>query len=287
MGAARRRRLQEGRQPAARRRRGGARGPPRRDRGAVGRRSRGRVDRRAGRPASKDGSALRSATRRMRVLQPARLVRRLAAKAADAGVEIVEGRRVMDRAELEAETVVIATDGYPSGLLGELEGLIVPTRGQVIATEPLAERLFDVPHYGRHGFDYWHQTDGRPDRRRRLPRCLARPRVHGRGEADRRRPARALDVRERARRARAPRRLPLGGHLRPRPRLPSRRRPGPRPAGHVGGGRILGTRERARASPAAAWSLARSSAIAIRCSTCSSLGVCSAEPSKHPDFALG
>ena len=92
------------------------------------------------------------------VLQPARLVRRLAAKAAETGVEIVEGRRVMDRAELEAETVVIATDGYPSGLLGELEGLIVPTRGQVIATEPLAERLFDVPHYGRHGFDYWHQT---------------------------------------------------------------------------------------------------------------------------------
>jgi hypothetical protein len=56
----------------------------------------------------------------------------------------------------------VATDGYPSGLLGELEGLIVPTRGQVIATEPLSDRLFDAPHYGRHGFDYWHQTeDGR------------------------------------------------------------------------------------------------------------------------------
>ncbi len=54
---------------------------------------------------------------------------------------------------------MIATDGYPSGLLGELEGLIVPTRGQVIATEPLAERLFETPHYGRHGFDYWHQDE--------------------------------------------------------------------------------------------------------------------------------
>jgi glycine/D-amino acid oxidase-like deaminating enzyme len=95
-------------------------------------------------------------------LQPARLVRRLAARAAQAGAEIVEDRRVTDRAELRADTVVIATDGYPSGLLGELEGLIVPTRGQVIATEPLRERLFDAPHYGRHGFDYWHQTeDGR------------------------------------------------------------------------------------------------------------------------------
>ncbi len=95
-------------------------------------------------------------------LQPARLVRRLAARAADAGAVFVEGWRVTDPAELEAESVLIATDGYPSGLLGELEGLIVPTRGQVIATEALTERLFDAPHYGRHGFDYWHQTeDGR------------------------------------------------------------------------------------------------------------------------------
>jgi glycine/D-amino acid oxidase-like deaminating enzyme len=96
------------------------------------------------------------------VLPPARWGRRLAALAAETGAELVEGRRVADAAELRADTVVVATDGYPSGLLGELEGLIVPTRGQVIATEPLPERLFDVPHYGRHGFDYWHQAeDGR------------------------------------------------------------------------------------------------------------------------------
>jgi glycine/D-amino acid oxidase-like deaminating enzyme len=95
-------------------------------------------------------------------LQPARIVRGLAERAAAAGAEIVEGRRVEDRAQLRAERVVVATDGYPSGLLGQIEGLIVPTRGQVIATEPLAERLFEVPHYGRHGFDYWHQAeDGR------------------------------------------------------------------------------------------------------------------------------
>jgi gamma-glutamylputrescine oxidase len=95
-------------------------------------------------------------------LQPARLVRRLAVHAAEAGVEIREHSRVESLDELEAELVVVATDGYPSGLLGELEGLIVPTRGQMIATEPLAEHLFDCPHYGRHGFDYWQQTpDGR------------------------------------------------------------------------------------------------------------------------------
>jgi glycine/D-amino acid oxidase-like deaminating enzyme len=95
-------------------------------------------------------------------LQPARLVRRLAARAAEAGVEIREHERVGSLDELDAETVVVATDGYPSGLLGELEGSIIPTRGQMVATEPLAERLFDRPHYGRHGFDYWQQTpDGR------------------------------------------------------------------------------------------------------------------------------
>jgi glycine/D-amino acid oxidase-like deaminating enzyme len=96
------------------------------------------------------------------VLQPARLVRGLAARAADAGVEVREHTRVASYEETNAEAVVVATDGYPSGLLGDLEGLIVPTRGQVIATEPLAELRFEVPHYGRHGFDYWHQrADGR------------------------------------------------------------------------------------------------------------------------------
>ena len=57
-------------------------------------------------------------------------MRRLAAAAADAGVEIREHDRVEELDALEAETVLIATDGYPSGLLGELEGLIIPTRGR-------------------------------------------------------------------------------------------------------------------------------------------------------------
>jgi len=96
------------------------------------------------------------------LLQPARLVRRLARRAAEAGVQIREHTRVDAPKETGAPTVVVATDGYPSGLLGPLEGFIVPTRGQVIATEPIAERLFEIPHYGRHGFDYWHQAqDGR------------------------------------------------------------------------------------------------------------------------------
>jgi gamma-glutamylputrescine oxidase len=92
------------------------------------------------------------------VLQPARLVRMLAAAAAEAGAELREHDRVDELERLEADTVLIATDGYPSGLLGELEGLIIPTRGQMIATEPLPEQLFPLPHYGRHGYDYWHQN---------------------------------------------------------------------------------------------------------------------------------
>ena len=95
-------------------------------------------------------------------LQPARLARRLARLAGGAGVELREHSRVESVADLEADRVLVATDGYPSGLLGELEGLIIPTRGQMVATEPLTERLFECPHYGRHGFDYWQQTrDGR------------------------------------------------------------------------------------------------------------------------------
>src|SRR4051812_30812416 len=94
--------------------------------------------------------------------QPARLVRGLASRAAEAGVDIVEHHRVASPDDLEAEQVLVATDGYPSGLLGPLGASIVPTRGQVVVTEPIPERLFACPHYARQGFDYWQQTpDGR------------------------------------------------------------------------------------------------------------------------------
>jgi gamma-glutamylputrescine oxidase len=93
------------------------------------------------------------------VLHPARVVRRVARAAVEAGVEIREHERVTTTTDLDAVAVVVATDGYPTGLLGPLEGLIVPTRGQMIATEPIEELLFERPHYGRHGFDYWHQRD--------------------------------------------------------------------------------------------------------------------------------
>lgn len=95
-------------------------------------------------------------------LHPARWVRRLAARALDAGAELREHTRVSSLDELEADHVVIASDGYPSGLVPELDGAVKPTRGQVVATEPLPEQLYDRPHYARHGLDYWQQLpDGR------------------------------------------------------------------------------------------------------------------------------
>jgi gamma-glutamylputrescine oxidase len=94
-------------------------------------------------------------------LQPARFVRKLAAHAADEGVEFRQ-HHVKSLDELDAEEIVIATDGSGRGLLPELDDALWPARGQVITTEPLEERLFDCPHYARQGFDYWQQL---PDNR--------------------------------------------------------------------------------------------------------------------------
>jgi gamma-glutamylputrescine oxidase len=94
-------------------------------------------------------------------VQPARWVRRLAALAVDAGAEIREHSAASIDA-LEAEQIVVATDGYGTGLLPGLDGAVRPARGQVLVTEALPQLLFPRPHYARHGFDYWQQT---PDRR--------------------------------------------------------------------------------------------------------------------------
>ncbi|HEU6445844.1 MAG TPA: FAD-dependent oxidoreductase [Gaiellaceae bacterium] len=95
-------------------------------------------------------------------LHPARWVRRLATRAVDAGAELRQNARVASLDKLAADHVVIASDGYPSGLLPELDEFVRPTRGQVVTTEPLSELLYGRPHYARHGFDYWQQLpDGR------------------------------------------------------------------------------------------------------------------------------
>ncbi len=96
-------------------------------------------------------------------LVPALWVRRLAQHAAEAGVEIVERHPVQpgELGGLEAAAVVLAVDGMTDAFAPELRPFVTPMRGQVIATEPL-ELLYDRPHYGRGGYDYWQQLpDGR------------------------------------------------------------------------------------------------------------------------------
>src|SRR5439155_1648268 len=70
-------------------------------------------------------------------IQPARFVRRLAALATAAGAEFREHHQVGDLAALDADRVLVATDGYGHGLVPELADLVWPTRGQMIASEPL------------------------------------------------------------------------------------------------------------------------------------------------------
>ena len=95
-------------------------------------------------------------------IQPARWVRRLAARAAESGADLREGSLVESLGRLEAPVVLLATDGYTQGLLPELDAVVTPIRNQVIVTEPIEESLFPLPHYARHGFDYWQQLpDGR------------------------------------------------------------------------------------------------------------------------------
>ncbi len=99
------------------------------------------------------------------------MVRRLAALAAEAGARIAEKTPVVAlegttvttaRGTVSAEAVVIATDGYTEGLVPELDAAIAPARGQVLATAPIAERLFAFPVYARWGYDYVQQLpDGR------------------------------------------------------------------------------------------------------------------------------
>lgn len=94
-------------------------------------------------------------------LQPARWVRRLAAHAVAAGAEIRE-RTPVTVDGVDADVVVVAADGYTVSLLPELREALPPTRGQVLATAPLPELRYGMPHYAREGYDYWHQL---PDRR--------------------------------------------------------------------------------------------------------------------------
>jgi glycine/D-amino acid oxidase-like deaminating enzyme len=94
-------------------------------------------------------------------LVPARWVRRLAGHAVAAGADVREhGAVSVD--EVDADAIVVAADGFTATVLPELRSAVRATRGQVLATEPLAQLRYPQPHYARDGYDYWHQLpDGR------------------------------------------------------------------------------------------------------------------------------
>ncbi|MGZ3677114.1 MAG: NAD(P)/FAD-dependent oxidoreductase [Ktedonobacterales bacterium] len=113
-------------------------------------------------------------------IQPARFVTGIARLACNAGAMFYEESPVESlggdagvfavqcaRGALHAPSLVLATNAWlpDAGVqLGVewLAGTITPTRGQVLTTAPVAERLFTCPCYADDGYQYWRQLeDGR------------------------------------------------------------------------------------------------------------------------------
>lgn len=113
-------------------------------------------------------------------IHPARFVAGLAWLAERQGVRFFEDSPVVSLAvgapgarvstaggSVQARMLVLAANAWlPAlgALLGQhwLAECITPTRGQMLVTEPLTERIFDCPCYADWGFQYWRQLqDGR------------------------------------------------------------------------------------------------------------------------------
>jgi gamma-glutamylputrescine oxidase len=139
-------------------------------------------------------------------VQPARLVLGLAHLAAQAGASLYERTPALEISErsagvslttpqgtLQAEIVIFAANAWLGKLLSGLlqtqppqtvpflaGQVVMPTRGQMLATAPIAERLFECPISAHYGYHYFRQLeDGRlivggwrdyaPDRDQRNP----------------------------------------------------------------------------------------------------------------------
>ncbi len=108
-------------------------------------------------------------------VHPVRFQHGLARAAAAKGARLFEHSRVTGAAwrdgewrvaaagrTVRARTLVVATNAYAPQLLPALRELIVPRRGQMLATAPLDVRFDPRPVYANYGYQYWRQaSDGR------------------------------------------------------------------------------------------------------------------------------
>lgn len=100
-------------------------------------------------------------------LHPVRYVRGLAAAAIAAGARIHDRTRAIavtkdevrtERARVRAGAVVVCVNAYSRHLVPLR---IRPVRGQMLATAPVARRVFERPAYADRGYRYWRQrADG-------------------------------------------------------------------------------------------------------------------------------
>jgi glycine/D-amino acid oxidase-like deaminating enzyme len=100
-------------------------------------------------------------------LHPVRYVRALAVAAVAAGTRIHDGTRAIavskgevrtERARVRAGAVVVCVNAYSQHLVPLR---VRPVRGQMLATAPVARRVFERPAYANRGYRYWRQrTDG-------------------------------------------------------------------------------------------------------------------------------
>ncbi len=94
------------------------------------------------------------------------------------GAEFVEHHRVESLSELEADRVLIATDGYPSGLLGDFEGLSSPPGVRWSRRNPSPERSVRLPPLRSARLRILAAARGWPDHGGWLPRRRHDHRVH-------------------------------------------------------------------------------------------------------------
>ena len=101
-------------------------------------------------------------------LHPVRYVRALAGAAVAAGARLHDRTRAVtvsrsevrtERARVQAGAVVVCVNAYSRHLVPLR---VRPVRGQMLATAPVARRVFERPAYANRGYRYWRQrADGR------------------------------------------------------------------------------------------------------------------------------